>query len=217
MNSIIVVSKNIDLTTKFLDKFLSGQKIDGIDRDFNTFEKTVGIPDIRTVQQKLYFKPIKSRDKAVIIDAPAGLTIEAQNSLLKVLEEPPENTFIFLVVTSKTLLLPTVLSRCKIIELKEEDAGEKDFDESFEVLDRLSSAGIGERLKIAQDYSKTKEETTIFLESLIMSARERLLASPADETLLKMLKDFQKTHAILKSTNASHRLTLENLFLNIDT
>lgn len=214
MNSIVVVSKNTDLTTKFLDKFLVEKKIERIDQDFNTFEKNVGIPDIRTIQQKLYFKPIKGKDKAVIIDASAGITTEAQNSLLKVLEEPPENTFILLIVPIKTLLLPTVLSRCKIVELKEENV-KNDFGDDFEILDRLSSAGVGEKLELAQDFSKTKDEAVIFLEKLIMASREKLLGNPADETLLKILKDFQKVHAILKSTNATPRLTLENLLLSL--
>lgn len=214
MNSLIIVSKNRQSIDKYLDDFLISKKIENVDRDLNTFEKAVGIPDIRALQQKLYFKPLKSKDKAVIIDAPAGLTTEAQNSLLKILEEPPENTFILLVVSTKNTLLPTVISRCKIVELKE-DAREKDFSESYKILDTLSSTGIGEKLKIAQDFSKTKDEAVIFLENLILASREKLLENPADGKMLKTLKGFQKTHAIIKSTNAAPRLTLENLFLSL--
>ncbi len=213
MNSIIIVSKNREDTSAALSEIYQKKSIESVDQDLYTFEKTVGIPDIRAIQERLYLKPIKSKNKAVIIDAPQGLTTEAQNSLLKILEEPPENTFIMLVTPNKNSLLPTVLSRCKVIEIKEDVSGE--FSDTSDTLNQLASCGVGEKLRLAQDFSKTKEETLLFLQNLIMAARKKLIENPLDQTNLKMLKEIQKTYGIIKSTNVTPRLTLENLFLSL--
>ena len=66
-------------------------------------------------------KPFKGKTKVVVIQSYESITKEAQNALLKVLEEPPANTLIIILTLKKEFLLPTILSRCKIINLKEEN------------------------------------------------------------------------------------------------
>lgn len=216
MNSIIIVSKSEEIALEKASEICSGQKISEVDRNKNSFEKTVGISDIKNIKQRIYLKPLRSKDKAVIISAPQGLTIEAQNALLKILEEPPENTFIFLLVASKNDLLPTVLSRCKVIELKQNTKVSDDEISQYQgVLISLYQAGVGQRLKLAQDFSKTKEEALNFLEKSVIAARKNLISKPKDKRELETLKKFQKVYFILKTTNATPRLTLENLFLSL--
>ncbi|MEX2007388.1 MAG: hypothetical protein WD992_01330, partial [Candidatus Levyibacteriota bacterium] len=211
MHSIIIVSKNQDLTTKTLNKIYSDNKIASIDQDANTFEKAVGIEDVRNVQKKLYFKPIRSREKAVVINTPQGIGIEAQNALLKILEEPPRNTFIVLVVKNKNSLLPTVLSRCKIIEMKNEPSfSEGELSELSETIESLESMGVGEKLRLAQDFGTSRDEALIFLEKMIILGRKKMTADSNEKSSLRILKEFQKIYAILKTTNATPRLTLEN-------
>lgn len=216
MNSLIIVSKNSETSLEQINRLCSKNKISNIDKDISTFDKAVGIEDVRNIQKKLYLKPIKSKDKAVVINASLGLTIEAQNALLKILEEPPSNTLIILVTSNKNALLPTVLSRCKIIEIKEDmKISDAEISEYQKILMSLSRDGVGEKLKLSQDFSKTKEEAILFLQNLIIAAREKLTKNPQDKTALKILSDFQKAYAIIKSTNATPRLMLENLLLNI--
>lgn len=60
-------------------------------------------------------KPSMGRAKVFIIREAEKLNVEAQNALLKTLEEPPPTTFLILVTASLESLLPTVQSRCQVI------------------------------------------------------------------------------------------------------
>ncbi len=216
MNSLIIVSKNSESALEKVTQICKQQNIAPIDQDTSTFEKAIGIQDVIGIQKKLFFKPIKSKDKAVIIDAPFGFTTEAQNALLKILEEPPQNTFIIIVAPALNSFLPTVLSRCKIIEIKDETGfDEKELSGFKEILENLDSKGISEKLKLAQDFGTSREEALIFLERLIFNARNKLIENPTDQRALQNLKMFQEVYSVIKTTNATPRLSLENLFLSL--
>lgn len=87
--------------------------------------KSIKIDIIRNLQEKIIEKPIVSEKKIYIINNADTMTIEAQNCLLKTLEEPPEYVTIILIVTNESNILPTIKSRCmKIVFNKIE---EKDF------------------------------------------------------------------------------------------
>ena len=66
---------------------------------------------ISTVSLKSYF----GGWKAVIIEGPDTMKKEPANALLKTLEEPPPNTVIILVTSNPSSLLPTILSRCRVV------------------------------------------------------------------------------------------------------
>lgn len=73
---------------------------------------SIKIAQIRQMQEKVYQKPIVSNKKVFIIDQSEKMTEEAQNSLLKILEEPPEYMVIILITANENKLLNTVKSRC---------------------------------------------------------------------------------------------------------
>lgn len=87
--------------------------------DLTTFEgeDSIKVVDIAPIIEKSYEKGIESDQKFCIIQNAQRLTVEAQNKLLKTLEEPSIGQYFFLCVPSRFLLLPTILSRCTIIEL----------------------------------------------------------------------------------------------------
>ena len=72
-----------------------------------------GIDDARRLREDSFFIPIHGETKVFIIDECHMLTKEANNALLKILEEPPQNVFFILCTTVPDKLLPTVLSRCQ--------------------------------------------------------------------------------------------------------
>ncbi len=206
MQAVLISSKNFEKGRSEAEKIFKELKIDKFDITLFEYEKAVGIGDVRELRKKIYLKPFKSDFKAVLIDATAGITVEAQNALLKTLEEAPNDTIIILQVTSSDELLPTILSRCKIIELK----WEKDNIDVSKYIRILSSDNrVGEKLKLAQDLAKDKNEALDFLENLIINSRKDLA------TNYKLTKAVQKFHTIIKTTNVNLRLALENLFLNI--
>ena len=77
-----------------------------------TQDKSIKIEQIRYMNSKIYEKPIISDKKIVIIDNSDTMTKEAQNSLLKTLEEPPEYACIILITSNESKLLNTIKSRC---------------------------------------------------------------------------------------------------------
>lgn len=86
-----------------------------------THEKpnTVGVDDIRTqVNNDVAIKPYSGPYKIYIINEAEKMTTQAQNAILKTLEEPPEYAVILLLTTNVNSLLPTILSRCVVLNMK---------------------------------------------------------------------------------------------------
>ncbi len=80
---------------------------------------TISVDDIRVqVNNNVAVKPYSSRYKVYIINEAEKMTPQAQNALLKTLEEPPEYVVILLLVSNVNTLLPTVLSRCVLLNMK---------------------------------------------------------------------------------------------------
>jgi len=78
----------------------------------------IGIDDIRALQRIANLPPYEGKCKVFIIDDAEYLSTEAANSLLKILEEPPQSVVWLLLVAEEEHLLPTVISRCQRLELK---------------------------------------------------------------------------------------------------
>ena len=75
-------------------------------------KKSIKIEQIRQMQEKISEKPITSEKKVYIIKDSETMTTEAQNCLLKTLEEPPEYATIILITSNESKLLNTIKSRC---------------------------------------------------------------------------------------------------------
>jgi DNA polymerase-3 subunit delta' len=76
----------------------------------------IQIDQIRELSWKLSLKPIKANLKGAIIDNAHLMTQEAQNCLLKTLEEPKGNSLLILITHLPSLLFPTIVSRCQVIK-----------------------------------------------------------------------------------------------------
>ncbi len=81
-------------------------------------KKIISISQIREMTLKISVKPHEALFRMVLILEGDLMNLQAQNALLKVLEEPPENTFFILTVTQVSPLLPTIRSRCRQIRFK---------------------------------------------------------------------------------------------------
>ena len=97
---------------------LSGNHPDLI---YVTHEKpaSIGVDDIRKqINDTIQVRPYSSYYKIYIVDEAEKMTAQAQNALLKTIEEPPSYAVILLLTTNPDAFLPTILSRCVQLKLK---------------------------------------------------------------------------------------------------
>lgn len=219
IQSYLLYSKQKELALKKAQEISKLHAIDPFDithidliSDQND-KKSIGIEDIRKNLDKLYLKPIRSDYKATIIYNAHLLTNEAQNALLKTLEEPPNNTLIFLIGETKESFIPTILSRVSAISLDLEKREVTD-EEKKDIL-LLSEIPTKDALIKAQVLAKSKADALKWIESQIFVIHDILLKNPENKTLASTLQKLQKTHTTISKTNTNLRLTLEYLLLSI--
>lgn len=78
----------------------------------------IGVESVRNMIKFMQLTPVEGSNKVAVIDYCDGMTISAANSLLKILEEPPAGSLILLVSNAIGKLLPTIRSRCRIINVE---------------------------------------------------------------------------------------------------
>lgn len=86
-----------------------------------THEKpnSIGVDDIRVqINEDIQVKPYNGKRKIYIVPDADLMTVQAQNALLKTIEEPPAYAVIFLLTENAEALLPTICSRCVMLKLR---------------------------------------------------------------------------------------------------
>ncbi|MDI9611626.1 MAG: AAA family ATPase [Acidobacteriota bacterium] len=86
-------------------------------------KSVISIEQVRDLIGEVAFQPIEARYRVMILDPADRMSIEAQNSLLKTLEEPQSRTLLILVTSNPHALLDTTRSRCRLLHFGEIPAG----------------------------------------------------------------------------------------------
>lgn len=79
------------------------------------FKQSIGIEQIISLQEKIYRKHYEGKYKVYLIEEADKLTLPAANALLKIAEEPPENTIIILSTGNAEGIIPTLYSRSQAV------------------------------------------------------------------------------------------------------
>jgi DNA polymerase-3 subunit delta' len=80
---------------------------------------SISVDDVRTqINGDIMIKPYSSPYKIYIVPEADLMTVQAQNAILKTIEEPPEYAVIFLLTENADSLLPTIRSRCVMLKLR---------------------------------------------------------------------------------------------------
>ncbi len=136
---------------------------------------TISVDDIRKqINGDMLIKPYSSPYKIYIINEAEKMNTQAQNALLKTLEEPPEYGIILLLTTNLNALLPTILSRCVVLNMKpvSDELMQKYLMEQIRVPDYKASicvafargnVGKAKELAISEEFDNIKSEAISFL------------------------------------------------------
>ncbi|HBQ50649.1 hypothetical protein A3B42_02480 [Candidatus Daviesbacteria bacterium RIFCSPLOWO2_01_FULL_38_10] len=167
---------------------------------FKAGEK-MGIGEARKIKEHFSLKPYSAKGRTVIIEDASVMTTEAQNALLKTLEEPPEEAILILAAPSDANLLPTILSRCEIIRIKNKELRIKDYAEDIE---KLLNSFTEERFEYIEKLKDRKE----FLQGLLNYFHQKLPAN------LEFTKELLQAEQWAKQ-NVNLRGILEYLLLKM--
>lgn len=176
---------------------LSGNHPDII---YVTHEKpnTISVDDIRTqINSDIAIKPYSSEYKIYIINEAEKMNAQAQNALLKTLEEPPSYGVILLLTSNLDALLPTILSRCVVLNMKPvADEQVKKYlmeqlkvpDYKAEVCTAFARGNIGKAKALAasEDFEKVKTEVLSLLKYIQEMELHEMIAAVKKITEYKL-------------------------------
>lgn len=174
-------------------------------------EKEFAIADSRLLIKRASLSPLFSSHKILLAENFTKASIEAQNSLLKVLEEPPESTLIILLSQNKNTILPTVLSRIITIDYTNQTKKNTDLSLGEDLIIQLLNPALamGEKLMLITGYKDV--ELRVLIKSMLISLNRSNLNSN-EAFLAKALLDITALNRI----NVRTRLALDNLIIAID-
>jgi DNA polymerase III delta prime subunit len=169
-------------------------------------EDSIKIEQARDFIQTIKYKPFEYKYQFGIVENADILTTEAQNSILKTLEEQNDHTNIIMQVSKSSNILDTILSRGRKIYIKEE----ADLIENYTL--KITNTDLIEKFKQVEVLSK-KTKTEILYELSSMSSYLSTMLSGKekyDMNILHLIKELEKAYKGINS-NGNKKLVLENL------
>lgn len=158
------------------------------------------ISDARTLKERATQKPLG--DIQVFIIVSDHILREAQNALLKLLEEPAQNTYFILVVPSISQLLPTVQSRLAYGGRVARISEKKDFVSSFLL------GNIGERIRMLDPILKSKDRREA---RKVLDTLESELRIQGVKVHSKSLSEIAFVRQYLSDRSSSLKMLLEHI------
>ena len=139
---------------------------------------TISVDDIRhQLNNDVIIKPYSSKYKIYIVDEAEKMSIQAQNALLKTIEEPPTYAIILLLTTNASAFLPTILSRCITLNLKtvKDDLIEQHLMRQYKIPDyqaktcvAFAQGNVGKAIRLAssEEFNILKQKAISLMKKL---------------------------------------------------
>ncbi len=179
--------------------------------DFRTEDfLSFGIDESRTLKAIQLRRAFTEGAKKIFIVSASNFTSEAQNSLLKIFEEPTVDTHFFILTPSVQFFLPTLLSRVVCIT-------EAVHVENFEAVKSFLKEPYAKRLEAALEMSKDAPRAQGFFEELIRFYYEKGLKGERSEKETKALELASKYRIYSHTRAPSLKMMLEHLALSLPT
>lgn len=148
-------------------------------------KKSISVAQVREIISKAYIKPYMAQRKVFVIDKAHLLSETSQNTLLKVIEEPPSDMVFIFLCESAASLLPTVISRCVVLSLTPPETEEcveyisavsKKNREEIENALRSTRNNIGKALKILESRKTKKSDNACeFYDAMMQNGEYEML------------------------------------------
>ncbi|MCM1175705.1 MAG: DNA polymerase III subunit delta [Blautia sp.] len=191
---------------------------------------SIGVEDIRTqINNDIGIKPYSSPRKVYIMNEGEKMTVQAQNALLKTLEEPPEYAVILILTSNVDSLLPTVLSRCVVLNMKPvpdhkvkkflmEELEIPDYKANICVAFARGNIGKAKMLASSEEFEKVKEEAVTLVKyindmdiSEVVKAIKKISEYQFDVTdYLDILSVWYRDALLFKATKDANSLIFKN-------
>lgn len=181
----------------------------------------VKIERVRELQREIMMKPYEGRYKVFVLCNAETMTVQAQNALLKTLEEPPPYGVLILLTSNVNSLLPTVVSRCQTLKLRPVERDrisnfletEKEISkEAAKVIAAFSNGIPGKALSLLEDEDFNRRRNTLIAItqellqkntiSLIEKAQFFVEEKNYTEELLDILTSWYRDLLIYRETQA---------------
>jgi DNA polymerase III delta prime subunit len=165
------------------------------------------IDTVRDLIELAQKKPLQSVVRVFVLVC-SELAVEAQNALLKLLEEPPESAEFYVVIPKTAILLPTLLSRLSVQVNTLEDAHLL-HSQAQEVFASFLKLSIKDRMELVAE--RTKNKDLVWIESLISGA-ESYCHNKKDKELISLVVYVRSK---LGQRGSSSKMLLEYLALSV--
>lgn len=192
-----------------------------INEHSNTSKTSTGIyiDDVRNLQEMV--RTAKQNVRTIVVfDDAAKLTVQAQNALLKLLEEPREGLYFILCTVSPMQLLKTVRSRCQIVTLQADSVAIDIPDDLKARIQFMAGDSVSEQKKLATDARYLERRSKLFglaKQFVGGGAYERLIVvkqvSDKRESCLEFIDVLLRMYSALLTRSFSERLRDETTTL----
>lgn len=217
MSAKLILTSNPQRATDFIAKQENIELKNNPDVIFiNESGESIKISQVRQLSQDILYRPLKEKHKSFILLNFDLATIPAQNAFLKSLEEPPEHIKFYLVAENLQNILPTVQSRCQIINLRS-DNGKPSAEEVgviSGIYGEICDSSYGAKIDLAAQY-KDRAEAEKLLFNLLKHIHTLNQAEPSKNQLANLRLISESLKAL--KANANVALTLERCFFGINS
>lgn len=174
----------------------------------------LSVEDARKVTELAAGAPFSGEHKAIIIAA-HRIYHEAQNALLKVFEEPPIGTYLFLVVPTTGGLLPTLLSRVQRLDAGQDPSGVSEAARTFIKANRAKRSELIKKLSVGKDEDARRAARDEAL-AIANGIEAAVYSNERDRISLKgraLLEEVAALRGYLHDRSAPVKMILEHLAL----
>jgi len=193
MIPLLLISKE----KKLINKYVNGLKVGKLFFEIIPITKEYSIEDIKNITKET--KIFNPKTRIYFLENFHLSSVPAQNSFLKLLEEPPSNVQFVLTTDNRNSLLPTIISRVKIIKLIEKQS--KEVVEQF-----ISPFHTTTKIPLSSFKITDKESAKNIFLQLINFFRDKL---ESDKKFPIILKEILRLNSLIENNNLNPQLTVD--------